>query len=212
MKAKFAIPKTTKLEKPETEIKIRRLNLDDEPDNYQSAKRSNLATPLNHKSSAESARPINSAKSINSTKTRPSKKTLLFGIGAGLFVFILIIVIISAGVFFLTKRNLRQNAQSKSNPFAAQATSKDNKMSVTEMSDILKRAGKLTILPPEAPIMAKIVDAKFLIAQSPFYKDAQSGDVIIIYPTSQKAFIYSPARNIIVNSGPIIADSPSPSP
>ena len=62
----------------------------------------------------------------------------------------------------------------------------------------------LMIVPAEEePMVATIVDAVALQQEQPFYQDAQNGDQLLIYGSALKAILYSPARNIIVNVGPI---------
>lgn len=65
------------------------------------------------------------------------------------------------------------------------------------------------LLPEEEPVVATIIDSAFLATQSAFYAQAQNGDKLVIYPQAQKAFVYSPERNIIVNSGPLVLDNES---
>jgi len=76
----------------------------------------------------------------------------------------------------------------------------------SEVDRIVADLKKLTLLPAEEPVIATILDEQYLATQSAFYKDAQKGDKIVVYRTAQKAFIYSPTRDIIVNSGPLILD------
>jgi len=68
---------------------------------------------------------------------------------------------------------------------------------------VYQKAGKLMILPKEDPLMADILDAEALKKSQSFYKDAEKGDYLLIFPTAAKAIIYSEKRNIIVNAGPV---------
>jgi hypothetical protein len=80
-----------------------------------------------------------------------------------------------------------------------------NQMSEEQQNKILADVGKLVILPKgEVPAIFVISDAKALSKEQPFYKDAQNDDVILVYQQTQKAIVYSPSRNVIVNVGPII--------
>jgi hypothetical protein len=38
-------------------------------------------------------------------------------------------------------------------------------------------------------------------AKEPFFKNAQTGDLLVVYRSTQQAFIYSPSRKILVNAG-----------
>ncbi|OGH73993.1 MAG: hypothetical protein A3C90_02150 [Candidatus Magasanikbacteria bacterium RIFCSPHIGHO2_02_FULL_51_14] len=73
--------------------------------------------------------------------------------------------------------------------------------------ELLGQVRRHMLLPNDVdPIVARINDAAGLAAAQAFYKDAQSGDVILVYP--EKAIIYSPSRDIIVNTGPVIFERP----
>ncbi len=206
MKAKFAVPKSEKKEKIATPVVakqslLKTVKLDDDPPTKVS----------------QPERPLLASRRVqNPTEKKPhsKRKTTILGIGIGVLIFLVFVIVISGGVFLYTRKNIQQQSSALKAPKAISSAlpAANNKMTPAEMSDVLSKAGKLTLLPTESPIMAKIVDAKFLATQSEFYKNAQDGDVLLVYPTSQKAYIYSAKRNLIVNSGPVIADSPSPSP
>jgi len=72
-----------------------------------------------------------------------------------------------------------------------------------ETKALLEKVGKLIILPEEAPTFATILDAKKLIAEEPFYTGSENGDQLLVFPKAQKAIIYSPTKNILVNVGPV---------
>jgi hypothetical protein len=73
-----------------------------------------------------------------------------------------------------------------------------------QIKEITEKAGKLMMLPKgEEPIVATITDAAALAKEQAFYSGAKNGDVVLIYQKAMKAVVYSPERNIIVNSGPV---------
>lgn len=72
-----------------------------------------------------------------------------------------------------------------------------------EIKDVVKQVSKLIILPAGEPNMATIKDAVALAKQQPFFKDAKNGDKILIY--KNKAIIFRPTQNILVNVGPVYA-------
>lgn len=81
---------------------------------------------------------------------------------------------------------------------------------VTENAELMMKVGSLMIVPNEEPIIATINESAKLIKEQAFYQGSQDGDKLIIFAKAQKAVIYSPARNIIVNSGPFtINDTPA---
>ena len=67
-------------------------------------------------------------------------------------------------------------------------------------SAVLEQLSRHMLLPEEVPSIATIVDVDTLIADQSFYVGSQNGDQLILYPQSQRAIIYSPARDIIVNA------------
>lgn len=72
-----------------------------------------------------------------------------------------------------------------------------------EVDDTVARISKLIILPEGIPNLSIIQDVKTLAEKQPFFKDAENGDKILIY--KDKAIIFSPTRNILVNVGPVYA-------
>ncbi len=72
----------------------------------------------------------------------------------------------------------------------------------TSTEEVLAAVGKLILLPTEQPNLAIIDDSvSDLKAKEPFFKDALPGDRILVY--SERAIIYRPSQNIIINVGPI---------
>lgn len=43
-------------------------------------------------------------------------------------------------------------------------------------------------------------------AKEPFFKNAQDGDLLVVYRSTQQAFIYSPSRKILVNAGVLMVN------
>lgn len=72
-----------------------------------------------------------------------------------------------------------------------------------QVQDVMEQVSKLIIIPDETPVVAAISDVETLKKEQAFYKDAEQGDILIIFPKSSKAIIYSRGKNIIVNAGPI---------
>jgi hypothetical protein len=79
-------------------------------------------------------------------------------------------------------------------------------LSKRSTEQVLEALGKLALLPSEEPVIATITDVDSLASQSAFYLKAQNGDKLVVFPQAQQAYIYSPARNIIVNVGPLIIE------
>jgi hypothetical protein len=58
----------------------------------------------------------------------------------------------------------------------------------------------------EVPFAVTITNAELLKQEQAFYKDAKDGDFLVIYSESQKALIYDPQNDVVVNVGPIQVD------
>ncbi|MFA5061954.1 MAG: hypothetical protein WC526_02320 [Patescibacteria group bacterium] len=77
-----------------------------------------------------------------------------------------------------------------------------------ELQSIIEKVGQLVSLPNgEVPVLATVNDAIKLVLTQPFYKDAQNGDVVLVYSQAKQAFLYDPNKNIIVNVGPLITNT-----
>lgn len=62
----------------------------------------------------------------------------------------------------------------------------------------------IVVIPDDVPTVAAIVsDAPLLAQQQVFYKNAQNGDVLLVYQSTLQAYLYSVSRHMLVNSGPI---------
>jgi hypothetical protein len=51
----------------------------------------------------------------------------------------------------------------------------------------------------EDPAMATVLNAESLASEQPFYKDATNGDKVIVYQKANKAILYNPEKDIVVN-------------
>ncbi len=98
----------------------------------------------------------------------------------------LLVIAIGAGIYFYQK-----------------ATADPQKVAQKELQATIAAVGKLMVLPTdETPTMATVTDPEKLKDQ-PFFANAKKGDRILIYTTSQKAILYSPSLNKIVEVAPI---------
>lgn len=78
-----------------------------------------------------------------------------------------------------------------------------------EAEDVVKKVGKLIVLPEGKATIATVSDITKLSGQS-FFKNAQNGDKVLIYTESQKAVLYRPSINKIVEVGPVFANVTPP--
>jgi len=66
-----------------------------------------------------------------------------------------------------------------------------------EVRRVVAQVGRIMILPDEVPTLATVTDAIRLNSQR-FFKNAQNGDKVLIYPLASKAVLYRPKINKIV--------------
>lgn len=77
-----------------------------------------------------------------------------------------------------------------------------------EVQDLVSKVSKLILLPGnETPTVATIADAENLSKTQPFYKGSHNGDKVLIYFQTQKAYIYDPVKNLLVNVGPVYIEN-----
>ena len=81
-------------------------------------------------------------------------------------------------------------------PSAQQAKAK------AETDELVAKVGKLIALPEGQPTIATVADSAALAKQQVFFKDAANGDKVLLY--QDKAIIYRPGENRIINVGPIL--------
>ncbi len=103
--------------------------------------------------------------------------------------FILVIAALgSTGYFYWQYKTLSQNP--------AVSTQTDN-------SKLLEQVGKLINLPQdETPTIATVTDPSLLRNQD-FFINAEKGDKVLIYTQANKAIIYRPSTNKLIDVGPI---------
>ena len=76
--------------------------------------------------------------------------------------------------------------------------------SPAEVQALLEKLGQHLVLPTgETPEIGQIEDPVQAAKTQPFLVGAQKGDVLIVYVKAQKAIVYSPSRDLIINVGPV---------
>lgn len=79
-----------------------------------------------------------------------------------------------------------------------QLTKDPNVVNQQKIQAVVDKAGKLIDLPQgEVPSLATITDIEQLKNQ-PFFANAEVGDQVLLYTNAQKAYLYSPTKNVIV--------------
>ena len=71
----------------------------------------------------------------------------------------------------------------------------------TTPQDIIRMLGKHILLPEGDPQIAEVRDVEKLRDKQAFFKNAENGDIIVLYETT--IFIYRPSKDIVVASGDI---------
>ena len=85
-----------------------------------------------------------------------------------------------------------------------------------EVDTLVAQVGKLIALPTdEKPTVATVTDAS-KVKDQPFFAQAQNNDKVLIYQKAQKAILYRPSENRIIEVGAVNinnqAGTPTPAP
>ena len=135
----------------------------------------------------EKENPVSSKTGSKTRKRRTLKSSV---------VFLMFIVLIGVCAWLLINY---KNAQKQIN-YLSELTVEE--ISKKERDDLLEKVRKLIILPEDKqPAISTIQDIDKLAEAQPFFEKAQNGDRVIIY--EDRAIIYSPSRNILINVGPV---------
>ena len=125
---------------------------------------------------------------------RPAKKSK-----SKLIAIIVAIILLAAAGYFVMNRSGSGEPQTEEQAAAA---------AEAEIAELEERIQRLIVLPSEeTPVLATITDAEALRAEQPFYASVEDGDKLLIYLSNQRAVIYRPSQDVLVNVGPIIVDN-----
>lgn len=75
-----------------------------------------------------------------------------------------------------------------------EVTGKNNEAATKKL---VKKISKFMVLPSGLPTLATVTD-KSKLASQPFFKDAENGDKVLIYPEVQKVILYRPSTRKVV--------------
>jgi hypothetical protein len=104
-------------------------------------------------------------------------------------ILILLVVVLGAVAFYFYRQSTLGGAGTKE--------------SVAEVKSLVRKVGKLTVLPEgETPTIATVSDPEALRDQA-FFVDSKVGDKVLIYSNAKKAILFDPAANKIVNIAPL---------
>jgi hypothetical protein len=132
------------------------------------------------------------------TDTSSSEKKPRRGMGVMtmlLWVIVILLIIALGFMFWKNKQLSKPESQTK---LAEQAS-----------QSVIDSVSKLIIVPEGRPTVATITDVDELRkANETFYKNAQNGDMLLVYST--QAIIYRSAENKIVNVAPVVVSPDQP--
>ncbi len=123
------------------------------------------------------------------TKKKIDKKKILKI--AAIIIVAFLVLLLASGIAVMLK-----NISQPKNIFPVEKSSEETAVS---------RAAKHLLLPEEKPVIIEIKNSADLAKEQAFYAGARDGDILLIYAAAKKAVIYSPARDMIINVGPIYA-------
>ncbi len=119
----------------------------------------------------------------------------------------LILLFISAGVFVWFFYNPASISWRTKKTDVISENLKQSSQITQNSKSLIEKAGQLILLPKnEDPSIATINNVALLQKDSPFYKNARNGNILLIYFQAKKAYIYDPEKNIIINVGPLILE------
>lgn len=72
----------------------------------------------------------------------------------------------------------------------------------TEVSNLVSRVKKLMMVPDEEPQIATVLEQEKLKDQQ-FFANAKNGDKVLIFMKAQKAVLYRPSTNVIIEVAPL---------
>ena len=75
-------------------------------------------------------------------------------------------------------------------------------LTTNDPKQVVDRVSKLMLVPSETPVVAVVSDLSKLKGQL-FFANAEEGDVVLMFPHAQKAVLYSPSLNKIIEVAPI---------
>ncbi len=125
--------------------------------------------------------------------------------------FALFIVIVVSAVIASVAYLYLQYQKAQTEITSLKSIGSSSNLTPEQAKGIIDRVGKLVDLPTgEEPTVAVIKDASKLKSQA-FFKNAQNGDIILIYQKAQKAYLYSIKQNKLLDVAPVsLGASPTP--
>ena len=166
--------------------------------NEQPVRHNPAQTPQHN--SAHKVAQTNTSTTNNSSKSKGNTRQKVL-----LVILIVALVALIAGVGYLYKKYRDTQAM----VYKLSTAQGQQELNKTQIEAILSEMRKLIVVPTgEDPAIATIVDIEQL-KSSPFYKDAQNGDRVVLFNNAKKAYIYRPDSKIIVNYAAFQPEEPA---
>jgi len=130
--------------------------------------------------------------SDNEVRTGKTKKKSLIGI------VLVLVIVVAVGVLVIQERkNGTMLVETEENQASL--------LSALEKQELFEKIGKHIALPSEGePLIVRVDNAEELKKKQVFFENSKDGDILIVY--QEKALIYRPSEDILVNVGPVYMD------
>lgn len=73
---------------------------------------------------------------------------------------------------------------------------------ISDDKSLIEQVGRHVLLPDETPTVATVSDVS-LLADQPFFSHAKNGDKVLLFRTSNKAILYNPESDRVLEIGNI---------
>lgn len=109
-----------------------------------------------------------------------------------------IALVVALGGYALSYYFYHQNKILKQNP---------NQILQEQAVKVTNQVSKLMQLPDDESPSVVTVDDKSKVIDQPFFKNAENGDVLLVYSKNLQAILYRPSANKIIQVGPVYNDN-----
>jgi hypothetical protein len=132
---------------------------------------------------------------IENRKAKRKKLKLILGsLGSLVFILAALVVYSQYKLYKLSKDELIVDG-------AKSAVNENATSTPATGEDIIKRLGRHILLPQGTPQIAEVQDVAKLKDTQAFFKDAENGDIVVVYETM--IYIYRPSADIVIASSDI---------
>ena len=108
--------------------------------------------------------------------------------GTKIFWFFVLVALVVVFVFFVKKEDKNSGEES---------------LSPQEVERLTQELSRFMVVPSEEPLVFKISDSDYLKGEQKFFENSSNDDVLFVFPETQKAVLYNPKTEKIINAGPV---------